>query len=244
MYSAPTACAASSSTAMPRERGELQDRVEVRRLPDEVHRNDRPSCAESGASRSPRRGCSGSPRRCRPAPGRAPQWTIVFSVATKVMGVVTTSSPGPDAEGEQRHVQARRRRGDRHGEAPADVLGEGRGEPLHLRSRRDPPRAERVRRAPRSPPRRSPAGQTAESCLVVARRLAGSTSRSPRSGPRSSPGPQRRPVPYLLWTSIFDLDGFSASGGRGTRVPVAQTLTQKRPTRIPPTTSLVQCAPR
>src|SRR6266536_1427260 len=27
-------------------------------------------------------------------------------------------------------------------------------------------------------------------------------------------------------------------------VPVAQTLTQKRPTRIPPTTSLVQCAPR
>ncbi len=27
--------------------------------------------------------------------GRAPQWTIVFSVATKVIGVVTTSSPGP-----------------------------------------------------------------------------------------------------------------------------------------------------
>ncbi len=40
LYSAPTACAASSSTAMPREDGELQDRVEVRRLPDEVHGKD------------------------------------------------------------------------------------------------------------------------------------------------------------------------------------------------------------
>ncbi len=26
--------------------------------------------------------------------GRAPQWTIMFNVATKVIGVVTTSSPG------------------------------------------------------------------------------------------------------------------------------------------------------
>ena len=27
--------------------------------------------------------------------GTAPQWTIVLSVATNVIGVVTTSSPGP-----------------------------------------------------------------------------------------------------------------------------------------------------
>ena len=76
--------------------------------------------------------------------GTAPQCTIVLSVATKVIGVVTTSSPGPTPSASSADVQARRRRGDRHGVAAADVVGERRGEALDLRPGRDPAGAQRV----------------------------------------------------------------------------------------------------
>src|ERR1700737_1817776 len=51
---------------------------------------------------------------------------------------------GPDLQGHQRHVEPGRGGRDGNGEAPADVIGEGRGELLDLRPGRDPPRSQRV----------------------------------------------------------------------------------------------------
>ena len=92
----------------------------------------------------PRRASAASPRRCRRAPARRPQCTIVFSVATKVIGVVTTSSPGPmprassaacrPAVAEETGTAKRPPTYSRKSAANRSVFGPG----------RDPARAERV----------------------------------------------------------------------------------------------------
>ena len=67
--------------------------------------------------------------------GRAPQWTITFAVAGHVIGVVITSSPGPDTGGEQGEVHGGRPRRERDPVLRPDVLGEAALELLRARAR-------------------------------------------------------------------------------------------------------------
>ena len=77
--------------------------------------------------------------------GVAPAWTITFAVAGQVIGVVITSSPGPDADGEQREME--RGGAGRDGEhvLGLDVLGEAPLELGRARAGRQPARAKRLR---------------------------------------------------------------------------------------------------
>ena len=76
--------------------------------------------------------------------GVAPVWTITFAVAGQVIGVVITSSPGPDAERDEREVHRGRARGDGEHVLRPDVLGEAPLELLGARAGRQPAGADRV----------------------------------------------------------------------------------------------------
>ncbi len=123
--------------------GELEDRIEVRRLAHEVDRQD-----HLRSRREPLLDLldpdvqSGRVDVREDGPGAAVDDRV--ERRHERHGRRHDFVARADSEREERDVQARGRRGDRHGIAAADVLGERGGETLDLRPRRDPAGGERI----------------------------------------------------------------------------------------------------
>ena len=130
---------------------ELDELVEVGRLAVEVDRHDRlRSLVDELARRAPGSMFRLSSRTSAKT-GVAPQWTITFAVDGQVIEVVITSSPGPDAERDQREVQGRRAGRHRQHVLRLEVVAHARLELGGAGAGRQPARAQRLARRPRPP---------------------------------------------------------------------------------------------
>ena len=113
--------------------------------------------------------------------GVAPVCTITFAVAGQVSDVVITSSPGPDAERDEREVQCGGARRDGEDVLRLEVLAHPRLELGGARPRREPARSGASRRPPRSPLPRSPAAGTRGTQIASRRRPASAVTKRMRS---------------------------------------------------------------